>query len=120
MVYSDQENDSYFFDFSNGRLRAFRIGTSPGTIDEPPQPCSTELDNLMDFIGFLDKNNKSIYEGDIYRFNFPLTNKSGARVYVVEWVEETAEYSIHNKSMNQYIKIIGNIHENKELLNGHP
>ena len=85
---------------------------------------------LMQFIGFNDKNNISIYEDDIV--------KHGNNLYVVRWTNNfgyifistnTFSYSnllleSHNwRSYNwgfrikKYIEIVGNLHENKDLLN---
>ena len=86
-------------------------------------------DILMQFTGLYDKNGKEIYEGDILNVGENLVCEI---VYVDKNVEDYgdeihcafhAKVYIHNKTipLDSYLKnnceIIGNIHENPELLN---
>lgn len=78
--------------------------------------------------GLKDKNSKEIYEGDIVQeeidFNSKLTD--GVFKYEVYWdndgffwgLEPIGLSSIHNElwETNQSIEVIGNIHENPELM----
>lgn len=70
---------------------------------------------LMQFIGVRDINGKDIYEGDIL--------KSGAGIGVVKFYNGAFRYDISIKQ-NEFTgclyfdTVIGNIHENPELLNG--
>jgi uncharacterized phage protein (TIGR01671 family) len=79
-------------------------------------------DVLMQYTGLKDKNGKEIYEGDIISFNiltFEVEKHLGAFGY---WVYKGANYAyfvpfcgvLKNNSM--VFEIIGNIHENPELL----
>lgn len=87
-------------------------------------------DIIEQYTGLKDKNNKEIYEGDIVEeeidFNSKMTD--GVFKYKVYWDSDTLTWglepigfgSIHNDlwECNQSIEVIGNIHENKELLKG--
>ncbi len=126
MIYSDQQYDLYYFEFDGGKLKAFTIHESPGTIDEPPQSYSTELDNLMDYIGLKDKNGKPVYEGDALKASHP---NIGLCKGTVEYDEELAAYGLNRgpQGCDEYLawnylfefdelEIIGNLWENKELI----
>ena len=81
---------------------------------------------LVQFTGLLDKNGKEIYEGDIVRYN-KTNEKTTTTVAEVFWntlgmggwwlVDLPDRY--HSGGMHiDSIEVIGNIHENPELLNG--
>lgn len=73
---------------------------------------------VMQCTGWRDENNKLIYEGDIV--------SDGFDKYVVEWCESDAQFEfrdlseefkvIYTKEQLLPLEIVGNIHENKELL----
>ncbi|PTK95458.1 YopX family protein [Staphylococcus gallinarum] len=68
---------------------------------------------LMQFTGLTDINGKDIYEDDIVREVYASIN--GVKSYrnkVVKWREFHAGFNIENIDL----KIIGNIHENPELI----
>ena len=74
---------------------------------------------LMQYTGLHDKNGKEIYEGDIVKSFFVDTDEAGNEIYKyyimeVEYDEILCSYKI-DKFMN--LEVIGNIYENKELLN---
>lgn len=80
---------------------------------------------VTQFTGVYDKNNVEIYEGDIVRYK----NHKFDRVYVVRYQQEFCQFSISSNigletEQNLYIlensnkdyEVIGNIYDNKELL----
>lgn len=72
--------------------------------------------------GLKDKNGELIYEGDILR----LVSETDKDEYVVNWYEHNAQLSLdvlNDRGQtdfdiidSNYLEIIGNIHENPELL----
>ena len=77
---------------------------------------------LMQFTGLFDKNGKEIFEGDVVKFQ---TKGGNTMVYEVRWknrgfnLKHMPQFSPNRMTPNNKneIEIIGNIHENPELLN---
>jgi len=84
----------------------------------PYQEIETAYDDLiiMQFTGLLDRNGKEIYEGDIMQHVNPFSY-----LFIVNWDDEVGEF-IFNSGCTGYLvndtsfEVIGNIHENPELL----
>ena len=78
---------------------------------------SVKTGNLIQFTGLKDKKGVEIYEGDIVEGEF---YKDGVIIGVVEWLTESASFHMFHYPMDieglHDVKVIGNEHENPELL----
>ena len=85
----------------------------------PPHDARFEL---MQFTGLKDKNGKEIYEGDVV--NYDRESFANGLTGLVEWSGSGFYIAKHIQlvtlveKFNSDIEIIGNIHENPELLTG--
>ena len=80
---------------------------------------------LMQYTGLKDKNGKEIYEGDIIKYKFPY-DKRLKHISPVKFLKTEASFGIKDRygneiplytiSANNYFEVIGNIYENKNLL----
>ena len=80
---------------------------------------------LMQFTGLLDKNGKEIYEGDICLAALPEEQFKVTAIYempiasfLFQWPDDTYESGMDEMTIDCFtdIEVIGNIHENPELL----
>jgi len=65
-VYSNSEQDEYFFEFTDGILKAYWINPegNAGSVDEPSGPSSEELEPVEQFTGLKDVNDQDVYDSD--------------------------------------------------------
>ncbi len=120
-IYSDKDYDEHWFEFNNGPLRAFGIEETAGSIDEPPDVKSRELEEPQEFIGLLDRQGKEIWEGDIIKYQ---TKYGGNSIYF-EVVFARGSF-LQTKPASSYFpdiwydwdecEVIGDIYSNPELL----
>ena len=66
------------------------------------------------FTGLLDKQGKEIYEGDIVKHTSGEPEVNSVEYYCGEWHLEP--HGLHLPDENGQVEVIGNIYENKELL----
>ena len=81
--------------------------------------------DLMQYTGINDKNGVEIYEGDILKYKF-LYDRRFKHVSLVKFMEIEASFGIkdiygneiplYRITANNYFEVIGNIYENKNLL----
>lgn len=119
------DNEWYFGDLIQTRLGTTWIITedyTTATEEISLNTCASpqvKAETVGQYTGLHDKNGKEIYEGDIVKSFFVDTDEAGNEIYKyyiieVKYDEVLCSYKI-DKFMN--LEVIGNIYENKELLN---
>lgn len=84
--------------------------------DETDKPVFFKSETIGQFIGLYDKNNVRIFEDDIVKL--PLSKEDCKVVFRNgSFVAEYASNGLRvNNSLNTSVEVIGNIHDNPELL----
>jgi len=124
MAYSDKHEWDYYFSF-DGKSENLTCAINCCYCDTfgDEHDDWQDLNNIMQFIGKTDINEKDIYEGDIVKhYNVP-GNKEKFVVGVVFFDEESYSFRRTGEYGETYCmkeecmyEVIGNIYENKELI----
>jgi len=103
------ESDSRGFDYFSA-IEGFTLGDM----------CQ-ELIDVQEFIGRRDKNGKEVCEGDIYRQTWKEEVITGVIVYYLHgfWIQDLECEHIRYGEIKLTGEVIGNDHENPELLGGY-
>ena len=112
--------------FSNEKKPAEPMIITDGFCDwgfEPPMLAAKVIpETVGQFTGLTDKNGKKIFEGDIVRY----TNDDGTLAFykvvwgddfgswMLEWINHSDKLCL--RCMRELVEVIGNIHDNPELL----
>lgn len=76
---------------------------------------------VMQYTGLKDKNGVEIYEGDIvkwwgYEVQFGRQLRPERIIYINDYIKDTYKILCITENTRQTVEVIGNIHENPELL----
>ena len=89
-IFSDQTYDDAWFEFKNGKLKAFALhGMDAGSTDEPPQPICDELEDPQEYTGLKDRNAVEIYEGDTVKID---SQSYGSFYAVIEYFSGSCKF----------------------------
>jgi uncharacterized phage protein (TIGR01671 family) len=83
------------------------------------RPDVDETLDVMQYTGVKDKNGKEIYEGDLFRWEdriFPVKYFEKIGAFGFAFIADDGVEDFYNLSISDLSEVIGNIHENPELL----
>lgn len=112
--------------FSDGDMFICCADTAPDVLNK----YAVDPTTVGQYTGLTDKNGVKIFEGDIVRYIDPDTQEYDiGEKYVAGWDEEEAcvlfelfvygesiSYDVFNQKQAKNLEVIGNIHDNPELL----
>src|SRR5690625_1826614 len=109
-------NDKKYMEYdvdinSDGQVIEYNYGYYAGSYDYP----------IMQYTGLKDKNGREIYEGDILEIKHLMGCETGELIFKYgAFLFDDGGYSYLGDHLanSEYIKVIGNIYENPELLEG--
>lgn len=78
--------------------------------------CAVKRETVDQFTGLTDKNGKEIYEGDIYRYDNPDSINEVSYCAGGGFTGFDLTPATHNENKLLDAEVIGNIHDNPELL----
>lgn len=129
-VWDKEENKMHkvkTIEFSRRGARIIHLAevNSNGKGDHKRWHSSVEL---MQSTGLKDKNGVEIYEGDIVELKYPYDKRIKTKRSIVwdrykacfgiSMKETTERYELYRITAENYLAVIGNVHQNPELLEG--
>ena len=121
------QEDQYLNSFLRRAMGQIDVDTQDGMGRQHESYIEGGLEQyLMQYTGHNDIDGKEVYEGDLLKFP---GDEPDPVYYLVKWLEDSGQWGImfgpqvFNMQMGtiglaQFLQVVGNIYENKELLNG--